>query len=71
MRKWLIRLLLALLFSLLVGLAIGTWLRLRLERPVYYIGAVDSTPAQFQVRFTSPERNLPTQRTSEHLMKWR
>jgi len=44
MRKWLGRVLLALLLSLLVGLAIGTWLRLRLERPVYYIGAAD-TPA--------------------------
>ena len=42
MRKWLGRLLLALLLSLLVGLAIGTWLRLRLERPVYYIGAADT-----------------------------
>ena len=42
MLKWLGRLLLALLLSLLVGLAIGTWLRLRLERPVYYIGAADT-----------------------------
>ncbi len=40
-RKWLGRLLLALLLSLLVGLAIGALLRLRLERPVYYIGAGD------------------------------
>jgi hypothetical protein len=40
--KWLGRLLLALLLSLLVGLAIGTWLRLRLERPVYYIGAAET-----------------------------
>ena len=39
--KWLRRVLLALLLSLLVGLAIGTWLRLRLERPVYYIGAAE------------------------------
>ena len=39
--KWLRRVLLALLFSLLVGLAIGTWLRLRLEHPVYYIGAAE------------------------------
>ena len=39
MLKWLGRLLLALLLSLLVGLAIGTLLRLRLKRPVYYIGA--------------------------------
>lgn len=38
MLKWLGRLLIALLVSLLLGLAIGTWLRLRLERPVYYIG---------------------------------
>ena len=40
MLKWLGRLLLALLLALLLGLAIGAWLRLRLERPVYYIGAV-------------------------------
>jgi hypothetical protein len=41
--KWLGRLGLILLLSLLVGLAIGTWLRLRLERPVYYIGAADTS----------------------------
>ena len=29
---------LALLFSLLVGFAIGTALRMRLERPIHYIG---------------------------------
>jgi hypothetical protein len=33
------RVLLALLFSLLLGFAIGTWLRLRLERPVVYMGS--------------------------------
>jgi hypothetical protein len=33
------RVLLALLFSLLLGFAIGTWLRIRLERPVVYIGS--------------------------------
>ena len=33
------RLLLALLFSLLLGFAIGTWLRLRVEKPVVYIGS--------------------------------
>ena len=32
--------LLALLFSLLAGLAFGTWIRLRLERPTFYLGAV-------------------------------
>ena len=31
--------LLALLFSLVLGLAIGTALRLRLERGVYYLGS--------------------------------
>lgn len=41
MLKWLRRLLLALLLALLLGLAIGTALRLRLGRPVYYIGATD------------------------------
>lgn len=50
MKKWLGRLGLALLFSLLVGLAIGTWLRLRLERPIYYIGAADGPePAGYLV----------------------
>lgn len=34
--------LLALLFSLALGFAIGTALRLRAERPVTYIGWVDS-----------------------------
>lgn len=36
--KWLRAVLLALLASLLFGLAIGTWIRLRLERPTWYIG---------------------------------
>jgi hypothetical protein len=39
--KWLRRLLLVLLLALLLGLAIGAALRLRLERPVYYIGSAD------------------------------
>lgn len=34
------RIALALLFSLLLGLAIGTVLRIRLERPKIYIGSV-------------------------------
>ena len=37
--KFVRMLLLALLFSLLLGLAIGTVLRKRLERPTVYIGA--------------------------------
>lgn len=37
--KLLRHLLLALLLSLLLGFAIGTVLRLRLERPVWYIGS--------------------------------
>jgi len=37
--RWLKRVLLALFFSLLVGLAIGTAIRLRLERPVVYMGS--------------------------------
>ena len=36
--KWLRRLLLALGVSLLVGFAIGTVIRLRMERPRHYIG---------------------------------
>ena len=38
--RWLRTFLLALLLSLLVGLAIGTLLRLRLERPTRYIGTI-------------------------------
>lgn len=34
--------LLSLLLSLLVGLVIGTVIRLRLDRPVRYIGALDA-----------------------------
>lgn len=37
--KLLRRVLLALIFSMLLGLAIGTLLRVRLERPVVYIGS--------------------------------
>lgn len=36
--RWIRSFLLALLFSLLVGFAIGTWLRLRMERRPVYIG---------------------------------
>ena len=36
--KWLKTVLLALLGSLLVGLAIGTAIRLRMEKPIVYIG---------------------------------
>ena len=36
--RWIRSFLLALLVSLLVGFAIGTWLRLRLERRPVYIG---------------------------------
>ena len=43
--RWLGRLALALLFSLLVGLAIGTVLRLRLERPITYIGQASPSAA--------------------------
>jgi hypothetical protein len=39
---WLRRLLLALLVSLLVGFAVGTWLRMRLERPVRYLGSASA-----------------------------
>ncbi len=30
--------LIAVLISLALGFAIGTWIRLQLERPVYYLG---------------------------------
>ncbi len=38
--KWLRTVFVALLLSLLLGLVIGTLLRLRLERPTRYIGAL-------------------------------
>jgi hypothetical protein len=41
--KILRRVLLALLFSLLLGLAIGTLLRLSIGRPVTYIGSAATT----------------------------
>ena len=44
--------LLALLFSLLVGFAIGTVLRLRLERPIFYIGELSNDSKELQ-RFSS------------------
>jgi hypothetical protein len=37
--KWLGRLGLALLLSLAIGLAIGTVLRMRMERPTVYLGS--------------------------------
>ena len=40
--------LLALLFSLLVGLVIGTALRMRLERPTHYIGELLNADGQLQ-----------------------
>jgi hypothetical protein len=41
--RWLRRIAFALLLSLLVGLAIGTAIRLRLSRPTIYIG--DASPS--------------------------
>ena len=38
--SWLKRIALALLFALLLGMAIGTVLRIRMERPKSYIGSV-------------------------------
>jgi len=46
--KWLKGVLLALLASLLVGLAIGTLLRWRLERSTWYIGSA-SAPGPLDV----------------------
>jgi len=40
--KWLKRVGLLLLLSLLAGFAIGTWLRHRAEKPVLYIGSAES-----------------------------
>lgn len=54
--RWLRRLLLALAFSLLVGLVVGTLLRLRLERatPRWYIGALPLAPAPGYVVHPGP-----------------
>ena len=58
---------LALLLALLVGLAIGTWLRLRLERPESYLGSTipaeplhvrDSRAVVLDARFP-PVRHAP------------
>ena len=43
MLKLLGRIMLALLLSLVIGLALGTLLRLRMERPVEYLGALPAT----------------------------
>ena len=40
----------ALLMSLLFGLAVGTWLRLQLEQPVRYLGALPATTHPGDVR---------------------
>ncbi len=45
--------LLALLFSLVLGLAIGTALRLRLEQSVYYLGSA-TAPHPLDVSDTRP-----------------
>ena len=51
--KLLKNVLLALLFALFVGLAIGTLLRLRLERSVYYLGSAIA-PLPLDVGDTRP-----------------
>jgi hypothetical protein len=51
--RWLRRVLLILLGSLLVGFAIGTVLRLRLERPTTYIGSA-VPPLPLHVALPSP-----------------
>lgn len=45
--KWLKRVGLLLLASLLAGFAIGTWIRHRAEKPVQYIGRAE--PARYSV----------------------
>ena len=45
--------LLALLFSLVLGLAIGTALRLRMERSVYYLGSA-TAPHPLDIGDTRP-----------------
>lgn len=42
--RWIRSFLLALLISLLMGFAIGTWLRMRMERSPVYIGAAPAPP---------------------------
>ena len=46
MRKWLRRIGVALLCSLLAGFAFGTCLRRELERPTVYIGRAESREAR-------------------------
>lgn len=43
--RWLRALLWSLVASALLGVAIGTWIRLRLEAPKYYIGMESSAAA--------------------------
>ena len=43
----------ALLFSLLLGFAVGTVLRMRFERPTIYIGAHDADPGAATARGAS------------------
>ena len=43
--------LLALLFSLIVGLTIGTMIRKRMEQPTVYLGGVSAEARPFDVRY--------------------
>ncbi len=51
MAKALRSFLLTLLISLLIGFAIGLWIRTRMERPVRYIGSAPTYP--LDVRYAS------------------
>lgn len=62
--RWMRRALLALLLSLLLGLVLGTLIRLRLERPVRYIGALpprieEPAGATPRARLCSPDPATP------------
>jgi hypothetical protein len=51
-----------LLISLLVGLAIGTWIRLKLEAPVRYIGQTSGQTSDQGARRATPDRSAAARR---------
>ena len=56
MRRGLRIILLALLAALLAGFIAGTIIRLRFERPIHYIGAVEKVPGTFLTGLPAHER---------------
>ena len=56
--------LISLMISLLVGLAIGTWIRLQLEAPVIYIGQLHELSGQRRTRRCDDCRQAQTRRAA-------